>query len=326
MKQKLWQVVKDELIFVGVGVWIVAAMRREWLRLLKRQLGYGLVRVMVAKPRLANEKYLWRKAFDHDPRWVIVTDKEAAKKWVSDQGIEVSMPATLWSGTDANDIPDDLWQRPFYLKATHGCQMNIAVLNPPDDRDAIIAEANGFLQQDHGGRHRQWAYDGVPRRLIAEEVISPGRELIEVKYYTFGETVEQFVLRREGPPLTAARCEVQDDGGYVLSEDRTVISAIIDRKPLPDVVFEGLKLAAEIGRQFDHVRVDTLTDGDDLYLGELTVYSIAGRVFKNGDDVDAVLNRSWDLRRSWFLTTPQPGWRGVYANALRRELDQRELN
>lgn len=40
-----------------------------------------------------------------------------------------------------------------------------------------------------------------------------------------------------------------------------------------------------------------------------------------GQDPDAQITRAWDIRRSWFMTTPQPGWRGEYADALRRVLD-----
>lgn len=317
------QRIKDEIVFCAVGLWIIGAMRREWLRLVFRQLKYGLLRVRVTVPRLANEKFLWRKAFDHDPRFAIVTDKLAAKDWVAAQWIAAKMPQTLWSGIDASDIPDDLWQQPIYIKATHGCQMNIPVLTPPEDRNAVIAAANAFVTREHGARQRQWAYGQVPRALIAEQAISPGTELMEVKYYTYGPIVEQFVLRRAGPPVTAARWLREADGSFIRSDQPTVISKIIDQSPLPDVVFRGLALAVEIGALFDHMRVDTLMDGDDVYLGELTVYNIAGRVHLHGDKVDDYLNRSWDLRRSWFLSTPQTGWRGVYAAALRRKLDRR---
>jgi hypothetical protein len=315
----------DWLVLRFAGVYVVFTMRREWLRLVLRQLRYGLVQVRVAHPRLANEKYLWRKTFDHDPQFVTVTDKAAAKDWVAEQGFDVRMPQTLWVGTDAHMIPDSVWERPFYLKATHGCQMNIAVMSAPEDRPAIIAKANAFLNQDHGARHRQWAYGGVPRQLIAEEVIAEGRPLTEIKFYTFGNVVEQYVVRRNGPPLSAARWMLNDDGAtYTRSDKRTATSPIIDLEPLPEIVPRAHELAARIGEHFDHVRVDVLIDGDDMYLGELTLYSIAGRVYERGDQVDDHMNRSWDLRKSWFLSTPQSGWRAFYARALRRRLDRQD--
>lgn len=317
----------DTFICLVADLWLRLRYRRLWRCLARDQRTFGVTRVGVAVPRLANEKFLWRKVFDRDPRFVIASDKIASKEWVKAQGIDVRVPATLWSGTELHQMPQDLWERPIYIKAAHGWNMNIPVLTPPDKvtKSEIIAQAHKFLDRAHGAEAGQWAYSKVPHRLIVEEAISPGTELMEVKYYTYGPIVEQFVLRRAGPPVTAARWLRQPDGSFVRSDKPTAISPIVDETPLPDVALGGLALAADIGAHFDHIRVDTLMDGDDIYLGELTVYSLSGRVYVNGEKVDDAMNRSWDLRRSWFLSTPQAGWRGIYAAALRRKLNRTEV-
>lgn len=323
MRTSLGRRVLDECIFVCVGIWVVAKSRREWLRLLLRQFGRGVFLVRGAVPILANEKFLWRKLFDHDPRFVTVTDKVAAKDWVVAQGIDCKMPQTLWSGTDARTIPDAVWETPMYLKAAHGCQMNIPVPESPEDRERVIGEANAFLDQDHGTRRREWAYSGVPRRLIAEEAIGSDRELIDIKYYTYGEKVEQILTRVDGATSSDLRWALQHDGRYALFDPMGEFDARAEHAKLPDIAYKGLEIASQIGRQFDHIRVDILTDGETIYLGELTVYSRAGTAYGQGHYLAAPMNRSWDLRRSWFLTTQQPGWRGIYAAALKRALDRR---
>lgn len=166
----------------------------------------------------------------------------------------------------------------------------------------------------------------MPKRLLAEEALFQDQQLIEIKYYTFGPIVEQFVISRQGEPTTSGRWQRQSDASYKLHDQPTTVSPIIDRAPLPPVVDKGLRLASEIGARFDQMRVDTMTDGETLYLGELTVYNQAGRAHLQGHYEDAPMNRSWDLRRSWFLTTPQTGWRARYASALRRALDRRDAH
>jgi hypothetical protein len=314
----------DSAILAAVDVWIRLRHRRLWRQLRRRQRAFDVTQIRVALPRLANEKFLWRKIFDHDPRFIIASDKIASKEWVKEQGINVRVPETLWTGTDAALIPDAIWQRPVYIKAAHGWQMNIPVLSPPgpEEKQAIIVTANGFLAQSHGESGGEWGYAAVPRRLIVEEAISTDQELIEVKYYTFGPLVEQMVVRRAGPPVTAARWRRQKDGSFARSSRPTAISDIIDLSPLPDIALQGQDMAAAIGAHFDHMRVDTLIEGDQIYLGELTVYSMSGQVHLDGHKLDEHLNRSWDIRRSWFLTHPQPGWRGLYAAALRRRLNR----
>jgi hypothetical protein len=312
----------DWSVLILVEMWVIVTANQELRRLRRRQRRYGVRRVTIAVPRLADEKFLWRKLFDHDPRFVTLTDKVACKEWVAAQGFDVKMPKTLWTGLDANEIPEAVWLQPIYIKASHGWQMNIPVLSPPENRGPIVAEANGYMDLEHGQASRQWAYRHVPRRLLAEEALFAGEELIEIKYYTYGAVVEQFVISRHGDPVTSGRWQRQDNGAYALDEAPTTVSPFIDRAPLPPAVDEGLRFASQIGACFDQMRVDTMTDGETVYLGELTVYNQAGRAQLQGHYMDAPMNRSWDLRRSWFLTTQQPGWRGAYAAALRRRLDR----
>lgn len=313
--------IADWFILLAVEIWVIATAFDEWRLLRRRMRSFGVRRVRVAAPRLADEKSLWRKLFDHDPRFIILSDKIACKEWIAAQGIDAKMPDTLWVGTDANEIPEDVWAQPFYLKASHGWQMNIPVLSPPKDRTALIEEANGFVAKVHGQERRQWAYAHVPQRLLAETALFPGQDLIEIKYQVFGGLVEQFVLSRHGSPTTSGRWQRQADGSFKLDDQPTTVSPIIDTLPLPPATDEGLRLASAIGSSFDQLRVDTMTDGETVYLGELTVYNQGGRAHLQGHYAESPWNRSWDLRKSWFMRTPQKGWRGVYQSALRRRLD-----
>lgn len=317
----------DPLVFGAVNIWACACHRRLWRKLRRRQKEFGVTRVNIATPRLANEKFFWRKVFDHDPRFVLASDKIASKEWVKAQGINVRVPETLWTGTDANNIPDALWQRPIYIKSAHGWRTNIPVLSPPDEvnRAAIIEEANSFLTKPHGVSGGEWSYAHVPRRLLVEQAIIPTGHLIEAKYFTYGKIVERVLFRTFGAQVASAYWSRQSDGTYCRANFIVKADEILNEDPLPRVVLDGIELASKIGDHFDHMRIDSMIDGDKFYLGELTVYSSAGRVKLDGDKIDDALNRSWDLRRSWFLTTPQKGCRGIYAAALRRALDRRAM-
>lgn len=312
----------DSFIFGLVGIWFVVNSQREYLRLIKFQLPYLALPIRLAVPRLANEKYLWRKMLDHNPDFVTVTDKIDAKDWIKAKGVDIAMPRTLWTGSNASELPDELWDEPMYLKAAHGCEMNIAVLERPQDIPAIKRQADAFLAKDHGSRRRQWAYSHVRRRLIAEQAVLREGGLIEIKCFTYGPVIEQFLVLRRGPPASAARWELMADGQFERSQRATTASDEVDTAPLPEVTDRALEIASEIGAHFDHVRIDFLTDGETLFLGEITVYHDAGRAYLQGHYVDAPANRSWDLRRSWFLTTPQKGWRAIYAAALLRALER----
>jgi hypothetical protein len=68
--------------------------------------------------------------------------------------------------------------------------------------------------------------------------------------------------------------------------------------------------------------------GDDLHgaasFGQIAaeknnIYPLSGKGIINTRLRD-LCGETWDLRQSWFLATPQRGWRGIYASALRRWL------
>lgn len=314
----------DWLIFAAALLWVVPRYPREYRRLVRRQWVHDSVCINPVVPVTANEKYVWRKLFDHDPRFVTCSDKLASKAWVGSLGLDVRLPRTLWEGTDPDAIPAGALAGQVVIKSAHGNGTNIYVTDGVAEGGDLRDRARAALAQDHGRRWNEWGYFGVPRRLFVEERLFAGRPFADMKFYAFGPVIEQIVpiYNSPGAPRAAAIWEATEDGAFQLSDVPTAVTDIIDDRPLPGNLPQMLAVASAIGRHFDHVRVDFMTDGRDLYMGELTMYNLRGRTHWTGALTDTPLNRSWDLRRSWFLHVPQPGWRGLYAAALGRALDR----
>jgi len=53
----------------------------------------------------------------------------------------------------------------------------------------------------------------------------------------------------------------------------------------------------------------------------MSVYSAGGYCWVSIPTLTGACNEAWDLRRSWFMQTPQTGWRKLYARALRVMLE-----
>lgn len=316
--------ISDCLIIWFAQAWAIVQYPKVWRRLMQHRRGFSFSRPNIALPLTANEKYAWRKVFDHDPRFVILSDKQAVKDWIASLALDVTIPITLWCGTDAQNIPGILLESDVVIKATHGWAMNIFMKDSYYGHTQLVKEANSFLEKSHGDFHLEWAYFKVPRRLLVEEVIRPtSGDLSDLKLYTFGPHVEQVVLISKSEQGRAGAIWKPDsDGRFCRLEIKTAISEHIDRRPLPACIEKALQLASKIGTDFDHLRIDFLADGTHLYLGEITIYNLGGYAYHTGDIVDTPLNRSWDLRRSWFLRSPQKGWRKAYAAALRRTIDR----
>jgi hypothetical protein len=273
-------------------------------------------------PRCINDKFLWRKLFDHNPEFTTISDKLAVKDWVVNENIEVSTAKTLWWGYDARQIPPDILSGDVVVKANHGWNMNIIIRQGNFDHDDLVEKANGFLHQNHGAEHMQWGYLNVPRKLFVEEYLSTDENpVIELKYYTFGSRLERLIVIYDRFGKIAADVWMPDENGiFYLTDEKSDVSKIQRRLPLPPSAERAEKIARKIGSRFDHMRVDIYTNGQEIWLSELTIYSLAGHIPKYGEDLDVQMNAAWDIRNSWFLSTPQKGWRALYARALRRTL------
>ena len=77
-------------------------------------------------PQTVNDKFLWRKLFDHDPRFVILSDKLACKEWVEARVPErLKMASVRWVGDSAESIPRGLLKGAALMKANHGSETNL---------------------------------------------------------------------------------------------------------------------------------------------------------------------------------------------------------
>ena len=94
--------------------------------------------------------------------------------------------------------------------------------------------------------------------------------------------------------------------------------------------FRAREMASRISRSLDHVRVDFLVDGDEIYLGELTVYPGSGYGNERWSRTDGMIERAWfrAMHLSWFYSTPHPWPMSIYQAAFRRWVDAnvRDLN
>ena len=318
----------DPILFALIWLGVVLFYPAQY-RICRRWNGYSGMKDInphPVVPRTINDKFYWRKIFDRDPRFTTISDKLAIKDWVTTEGFKLATARVLWSGTDANFIPAEILDGDVILKANHGSNMQIMIHDGKYDRSELIEKANKFLGQSYGKENLEWGYLDIPRKLFVEEILAgAGPELVELKYYTYGTKIERLIAIYDRYGDIAADVWMPDeDGRFYLSDERTSISNNKRGIPLPATAERMEMIAREIGSRFDHMRVDLYTDGQEVWLGELTIYNLGGYIPDHGFDPDSKLNVAWDLRQSWFLSTPQKGWRKLYAAALIRKLNNEE--
>ncbi len=160
----------------------------------------------------------------------------------------------------------------------------------------------------------------INRKLFVEDLIEDAHT--EFKFYMFGRKVGRLVMiYNRYTEMSADAWITEDDEYFQIVDMPTAVTSTQAKRPLPPAFEQALMLSKEIGKHFDHMRVDLLSNGKKLWFSELTVYNMSVHLPKLGHDPNHRFTTIWDIRKSWFLTAPQTGWRGIYAGALLRRLN-----
>jgi hypothetical protein len=177
------------------------------------------------------------------------------------------------------------------------------------------------MRRTYGRRSAQWGYYGITPALIVEELlVKDGQPLVsDYKVYAGGGEVAFVFVRQRAADGTVLEAVLDEDGrAYPERYDSGVLSGAVKA---PAEFGRICAIAREFSRIADFIRVDFYLLDGAIYFSEFTFYPAAGYAWIDHDGLNRRYTALWDLRRSWFLSTPQRGWRRRYAEALKRVLD-----
>ena len=293
-RRRLHALVRGQLLRSRLGQWVLVIRR---VRESYRQV-YGRAPALL-RPRRFTEKMQWRKLFELDPRFAILSDKLAVRDFVAARIGSGRQADVLWAGNDADAIPFDRLAPPYVLKSTHAAGQTIIVRDPAAlDVAAARTAARGWLTYCHGTPMNEPAYIHLPRRLIVERLLlcPDGTPPLEHRVYVFnGRAV---FIRATSPDANG-----RPWFGDVHSRDWTRLPITFDRPahPVPPSrparLAELIELAERLDAGLSHCRVDIYDCGDRLMVGEITLYSQSGLAFYPDPAHDFVMGALWNIRR-----------------------------
>ena len=306
------------LIVMLVRIYCYLAYPRQMLNF-RRKVGYW---PDSALPGTSNEKYTWRKVFDRNPLFTEASDKLLAKQLAQRLCPQIRVPETLWTGNRAEDIPDELLRGSVVVKTNHSSGWNYFVHEGKHDREELNRQVNGWLGRRYGRRHAEWGYYGVEARLFVEEMLlePDGQPLVnEYKSYIGRDGQIALTFCRQADDTGKRIDAVIDCKGRVAS-GHSETNVLSDKAVVPDEYDEICRVSRVLSEPFDFVRCDLYVHAGELYFSEFTLYSYGGYATMDNSAIMQRLADVWDIRTSWFMTTPQTGWRRAYANCLRQRL------
>ncbi|WP_372895442.1 ATP-grasp fold amidoligase family protein [Stieleria sp.] len=226
-------------------------------------------------PRSFNEhihEYMLRC---RDPMLSIPADKIESRHYIAERvGADVLVPLLgVWDRPE--DVPLSTLPRPLVLKPTAASGL-VLIVRAEDElnEDEVRDQMRRWLRRCYSQVNREWCYRGVPRRLMAETMLSDdcGGLPPDHKAYVIGGKVR--FLQVDRGRFDQHTRNVYDPQWNPLPARWTLQNHEPDLCPacLPRMI----ELAEILAEPFEFLRVDFYVIGQQLYIGELTNYPGAG--------------------------------------------------
>ena len=250
------------------------------------------------RPQRFTEKMQWRKLFDLNPLYAVLSDKIAARDFIAARVGAQWLPPLLWTGDSPNDIPFERMKPPYILKCNHGCGFNIiATSSTKLDREDTRQKLGSLLTRNFGKGVREPGYMPIRPRLLAEHLMletdgSPPHEHKIMVFDGRARFVWTIVVNRDRSRFDAFHTLDWRPLGWRFHNQRHE-----GELPRPEQLDKFIELAEAIGTGFDHIRVDFYEWNNRPIVGELTLYSQSGLNHFFPDNVDFTLGHWWKLPR-----------------------------
>jgi hypothetical protein len=273
-----------------------------WLRVIARvcieyRRKHGRMPALL-RPRRFTEKMQWRKLFELEPCFAVISDKLAARDFVAARIGAGRQAALLWAGDDPDAIPFDRLVPPYVLKSTHAAGQTIIVRDANAlDANAARSAARGWLAYCFGSANCEPAYICVPRRLVVEQLLvdAHGAAPIERRVFVFDghATIIQTTVVGANGLLRTPAFHSRDWERLPIR-----LSSVPDEIPpvRPKLLGDIIGLAERLGAGLSHCRVDIYDCGDTLTIGEVTLYSWSGMSPFHDPAQDLAMGAHWKIR------------------------------
>lgn len=227
-------------------------------------------------PITFNEKLQWYKLNYHNPVLTQLADKYGVRSFVEERiGSEYLVPLYgVYNAAEEIDL-DKLPER-FVLKCTHDSQSTFVCTDKSNFAFVDAKKRLGVaLHRNWYWQGREWAYLGIPPRIVAEAFLDePGRTTpTDYKFYCFDGKVA--LVQTDADRFT------NHDMQYFSPEweqrgdiDHEVSDHAPTKKPVNYELM--LELSEALSAGFPHVRVDWYNIAGKPYFGEMTFYTGGG--------------------------------------------------
>lgn len=250
-------------------------------------------------PASFNEKIQWRKLYDHNPLYPILSDKWRVREYVRQRVGDGVLNEIYYRGTNPEEIPFADLPDKFVVKAIHGSGWTLPVRDKNEmDFGYIRALCHEWLSQRYGREDYEWAYYGIPAEILIEEFVDDPATSHPIppdyKLYVFDGRVRLIHIDLGRYYSAHSKAIFDPDWRYLDFEYNYPQAGPV----APPPALEEMKSVAEhLARSLDFARVDLYQADDGVRFGEITLYPNSGYGVFKPREWDYELGNWWQLPR-----------------------------
>lgn len=226
-----------------------------------------------------------------------LTDKYRVREWVKERIGNKYLIPLLGCYKRIEDIVLDELPDSFVLKANHGCGMNYIVKNKEKiDFEIVESKFENWLMEDYSLAGFELHYHNIEPCIIAEEYIKEfEEESYDYKFFCFDGKVEVIMIVKNLQTSDAKRCFYDKNFNCIPCELGDGV--LMPEQPFekPDNLDEMIRVAEELARDIDQVRVDLYAPNGKIYFGEMTFTSWNGYVKMQPNDLNIYMGNKWNM-------------------------------
>lgn len=235
----------------------------------------------IESPQTFDEKLWWLKLHYRNPLETICSDKDKARQYVKECGLEHILNEQYGVWEDAREIDFDTLPSPCFLKCNHGSGTNIIYdKEKPFSHEKFVKAFNKSLKANYYTQSREWNYKNIEPRIVAERVLrdKKGNLPHDYKFLCFHGVPKLMmydvsVCNEDGSHRPSAQRCIYDDAMNLLPDVKLTRERHHEMLDITREAFEEMKrYAAILSRPFPHVRVDFYCVDGKVYFGEMTFY------------------------------------------------------
>jgi len=266
----------------------------------KNKLGYKL---NLDNPKSFNEKTIWKKINDRNPLLPVTADKYKVRDYIKkvlgeEKAKEILIPQ-IFVTNNPEEIPFEDLPKDFIIKANHASGWNIIVEDSDFNKNKIIEESKRWLKTPYGLGKLEWAYQKIDRKIVIEKLLKnkKGELPKDYKFFCIDGMCKLIRVFFKATNSSTATCYDRNWNELSIETD-TYSKGPKLKKPIK--LNTMLNLAEELSSPFDFARIDFYFVNQKIYFGEITHYSLSGRIGFIPRKFDFELGKYWQIRPKYW--------------------------